>query len=114
VYRPKYRAYFLRGRRTMHGMKRVRVSTTVDAHRWATARRLLDAPSSQIVDQALAALIEQLESTRERAILKAQPYEDDPDLAWEAPRGISLAYEADVPPDVLRLAEQRRARRPRQ
>ena len=91
-------------------MNRVRVSTTVDAHKWATARRLLDAPSSQIVDRALAALIDQLESTHEREVLTAFPYEDDPDLAWAAPTGPSLPYDADVPAEVVRLAKQRRSR----
>lgn len=92
-------------------MNRVRVSTTVDAHNWETVRRLLDAPSSQIVDQALSALIDRLETARERAALAESPYEEDPDVAWDAPRAPALAYEGDVPPDVLRLAKQRRARR---
>ena len=92
-------------------MTRVRVSTTVDAHNWQTARRLLDAPSSQIVDRALAALIDQLETARERAALAESPYEDDPDVAWDAPPAPALAYEGDVPLDVLRLAKQRRSRR---
>ncbi len=92
-------------------MSRVRVSTTVDAHRWATVRRLLDASSSQIVDRALAALIDQLEADHEQAVLTALPYEDDPDLAWVAPGGPSLPYDGDVPSEVLRLAEQRRRAR---
>jgi len=91
-------------------MKRVRVSTTVDAHNWETVRGLLDVPSSQIVDRALAALIDQLETAHERAILAASPYEDDPDVAWDAPHAPALAYDGDVPPDVLRLAKQRRSR----
>lgn len=72
---------------------------------------MLDAPGSQIVDRALAALIEQLEGAHERRILSSMPYEDDPDLGWAAPAGPGLAYDADVPADVLRLAKQRRARR---
>ena len=92
-------------------MKRVRVSTTVDAHNWETVRRLLNAPSSQIVDQALSALIDRLEAARERAALADAPYEEDPDLAWQAPSAPTLAYEGDVPPDVVRLAKQRRSRR---
>ncbi len=94
----------------IHAMNRVRVSTTVDAHKWATARRLLGAPSSQIVDRALTALIDQLETAHERAVLTASPYEDDPDLAWQAPLGRSLPYEGEVPADVVRLAKQRRSK----
>lgn len=90
-------------------MARVRVSTTVDAHNWETVRRLLDAPSSQIVDRALAALIDQLETAHEHAVLREMPYEDDPDLAWDAPTPPALPYEGDVPAEVLRLAKRRRA-----
>ncbi|MGH8885913.1 MAG: hypothetical protein ACRDYX_12205 [Egibacteraceae bacterium] len=89
-------------------MARVRISTTVDAQRWAAARRLLGTSNSQIVDRALAVLIEQLEAEQERAALAALPYEDDADLAWEAPEGPDLPYDGEVPADVLRLAEQRR------
>lgn len=91
-------------------MRRMRISTTVDAQRWAAARRLLDASNSQIVDRALTALIEQIEAERERAALAALPYEDDADLAWETPPGPDLPYEGEVPPDVLRLSEDRRRR----
>lgn len=89
-------------------MTRVRISTTVDAQCWATARRLLGGSNSQIVDRALVALIEQLEAEQERAALAALPYENDADLAWEAPPGPDLPYDGEVPADVLRLAEQRR------
>jgi hypothetical protein len=95
----------------IYAMTRVRVSTTVDAQRWATAQRLVGAPSSQILDRALAALIGQLEGAHEREVLTAQPYHEDPELAWEMSPGAGLAYDADVPPDVLELARQRRARR---
>ena len=47
---------------------------------------------------------------QERAILVASPYDDDPDVAWVAPPAPALAYDADVPADVLRLAKQRRSR----
>ncbi|MGH8902019.1 MAG: hypothetical protein ACRDYA_10135 [Egibacteraceae bacterium] len=89
-------------------MTRVRISTTVDAQRWATARRLLGGSNSQIVDRALAVLVDQLEAEQERAALAALPYEDDADLTWEAPPGPDLPYDGEVPADVLRLAEQRR------
>jgi hypothetical protein len=93
-------------------MTRVRISTTVDAQRWAAARRLLGGSNSQVVDRALAALIEQLEAEQERTALAAFPYEDDADLAWEAPPGDpDLPYDGEVPADVLRLAEQRRWQR---
>ena len=97
----------------IHAVKRVRVATTVDAHR-VTALRLLGAPSSEIVDRALAALIDQLETAHEREVLTALPYEDDSDLAWEAAADQSLPYEADVPADVVRLAKQRRSKQGRQ
>lgn len=89
-------------------MARVRISTTVDAQRWEAARRLLGVSNSQIVDRALAVLIDHLEAEQERVALAALPYEDDPDLAWEAPPGPDLPYDGEVPADVLRLAEQRR------
>ena len=73
-------------------------------------RRLLDAPSSQIIDQALAALIDRVETARELAALAALPYEDDADLSWDAPAVPGLAYEGQVPPEVQRLARQRRER----
>lgn len=92
-------------------MERVRVSTTVDADRLAAARRLLPGTDSRLLDRALAALVEQLEAERELAILAAQPYEHDPDLAWQAPPGPDLPYEGDVPDDVMRLARRRRRQR---
>ena len=47
---------------------------------------------------------------QERAILVASPYEDYPDVAWVAPDPPALAYDADVPVDVVRMAKQRRMR----
>ncbi|MGH9115290.1 MAG: hypothetical protein ACRDWW_05610 [Acidimicrobiales bacterium] len=91
-------------------MSRVRVSTTVDAEFLGRARRLLPGPDSHLMDQALAALIEQLEAEREAAALSAQPYEEDPDLAWSAPDGPDLPYDGDVPRDVLALSRRRRRR----
>jgi hypothetical protein len=94
-------------------MARVRVSTTVDAEQLATVRQLMNATDSQILDQALAALLERLEGERELAALSAAPYEDDPDLAWTGVTGPDLPYDGQVPAEVLRLATQRRRRRPR-
>lgn len=70
----------------------------------------MDATDSQIIDRALAALLEQLEEERELAALSAAPYEDDPDLAWTSPPGPDLPYDGDVPDEVLRLAAKRRKR----
>lgn len=92
-------------------MARVRISTTVDAQQWAAAQRLVGASNSEIVDRAVAVLIEQLEGERERDVLAAYPYEDDIDLAWDVPPAPDLPYEGEVPAEVLRLAEQRRERR---
>jgi hypothetical protein len=92
-------------------MSRVRISTTVDRRGLTTARRLAPGPDSALLDRALAALIERLESDRERAALDAHPYEADPELAWQAPTGPDLPYEGVVPAEVLRLARRRRANR---
>ncbi len=93
------------------GMPRVRISTTVDASRLADAQHLLDLPPSRLLDRALAALCREVESEREAAALAAHPYEEDPDLAWDAPPGPILPYEGEVPPEVLRLARESRRRR---
>lgn len=92
-------------------MVRVRISTTVDADRWATARRLVNGPGSQVVDRALGALIDQLQSDYERAVLTAHPFESDEELGWQAPPGPDLPYRGAVPPEVAELAERRRADR---
>jgi len=63
------------------------------------------------LDRALLALIEDLEEDRELTALAALPYEDDPDLAWEAPPGPDLPYDGEVPEDVVQLALQRRRQR---
>lgn len=94
----------------LHGM-RVRISTTVDSARLAAARNRLQASDSEIVDRALKALLDQLDAAQERAALEAMPYDEDSDLAWEAPRGPSLPYDGEVPAEVLRLAAARRRRR---
>ena len=63
----------------------------------------------QLVDRALAALIDEVEARQEEAALDEHPYEDDPDLRWEAPPGPSLPYDGDVPEEVLELARRRRS-----
>jgi Arc/MetJ family transcription regulator len=95
---------------TFYGMTRMRVSTTVDETLWAQAQQLLDVPPSQLVDAALAALVEKLEGQRERLALEQFPYDDDPDLSWEAPPGPQLPYEGEIPEEVLLLARERRRR----
>ena len=90
-------------------MARVRISSTVGSRQWDTARRLLPTPSCQILDRALAALIDRLETDHERAVLSASPYDDDADLVWHASTSRGLPYDGPVPPDVVRLAEQRQA-----
>jgi len=93
-------------------MTRIRISTTVDESRWAEARRLFGGLPSQIVDAALSALIEKVEADSERAALDRFPYQDDPNLSWEAPAGPELPYDGEVPQEVLRLAQLRRRRPP--
>lgn len=90
-------------------MTRARISTTVDQARLQRCRDLLDVPDSELVDQALAALLRELSAARERAAIEAQPYEDDPELSWEAPPGPDLPYDGEVPDEVRRLASERRA-----
>lgn len=88
-------------------MSRIRISTTVDGSVWAAVRKLAGGPGSKIVDAALRELLAKLETEQERAALKAAPYDDDPDLAWDTPVGPGLPYEAGVPDDVMELAEAR-------
>lgn len=92
-------------------MGRVRLSTTVDGERLETCRRLIGTSDSKLIDRALTALLEQIEREKEEEALDVYPYEDDPDLSWEAPQGPDLPYEGTVPADVLRLAAIRRRRR---
>lgn len=90
-------------------MARTRISTTVDADRLEQARRTLDVPDSTLMDRALGALLREVSGEHERRALTEQPYEDDPDLTWQAPPGPDLPYDGVVPEQVRRLAAQRRA-----
>jgi hypothetical protein len=92
-------------------MSRVRISTTVDSDRLEACRQLLRMNDSKLMDMALAALLEVLESERERRALEAMPYDRDPALAWEAPEIPSLPYDGDVPDDVRDLSQARRQKR---
>ncbi len=51
--------------------------------------------------------MQELDGRHELEAMTAQPYEDDPDLAWDTDSGPSLPYDGEVPPEVLRLAERR-------
>jgi hypothetical protein len=88
-------------------MSRVRISTTVDGDRLERGRRLVDGTDSELLDEALDALI----AAHERIALRAQPYDDDPDLAMPTFDGPDLPYDGEVPNEVLRLAEERRRAR---
>lgn len=92
-------------------MSRVRISTTVDARRLARSRELLGVKDSELLDRALAALLEETHRERERAALLRHPYEDDPDLDWNVTDGPPLPYDGPVPAEVLALAEERRVGR---
>lgn len=98
---------------TLCGMKRVRVSTTVDAERLGRARQLRSGRDSELFDAALAALIEQEEHRLELLALDRAPYEGDEELAAADP-GIDwdreLPYDGSIPHDVVELARQRRAK----
>lgn len=88
-------------------MSRVRISTTVDGDRLERARSLLDLPDSDLIDRALAVLVEGVEADREAEILKRLPYDHDPDLAWRTPPGPGLPYEGEVPEHVQAMARNR-------
>jgi len=89
-------------------MTRARISTTVDRDRLETGRRLLGVSDSQLIDRALALLIEHLERENELEALERHPYHDDSELAWDAPAGPSLPYEGEVPAEVIEMAARRR------
>jgi hypothetical protein len=94
------------------GMKRVRISTTVDAWRLARTREMSGLSDSQLLDRALAALLGQLEHEREIAALERHPYDEDPQLSWESP-ATPLPYDGNIPDAVVQLAQQRRAQQQR-
>jgi hypothetical protein len=71
---------------------------------------MVPGPDSRVIDRALKALIEQVEAEQELAVLEALPYDEDPDLSWQAPPGPDLPYDGDIPEEVLQLARERRAR----
>ena len=94
-------------------MTRVRISTTVDGERLRSTRALSGRPDSELFDRAPRLFIETDEAERERAALRALPYDEDPTRQPSilgAAAFVALPYDGDVPADVLRLAAERRAR----
>jgi hypothetical protein len=90
----------------------MRISTTVDADRLRRARSLAGLADSDLFDQALVLFLSAVEGERERAILREQPYHDDPELQLPEPDvDADLPYDGEVPDEVLRLAAERRAAR---
>ena len=81
----------------------------MDGERLRRCRALLGVPDSELVDRALASLLDDLLGRAEIEALTAMPYEADPDVSWQAPPGPDLPYAGDIPPEVRALAERRRA-----
>lgn len=77
----------------------------------AACRRMLGVTDSQLMDRALESLAHELEAQAELAALEAHPYEQDPDLAWDAPDGPDLPYDGEVPQEVIDLAASMRGQR---
>ncbi len=72
-------------------------------------------PDSELVDLALATLLEQAERQAEDRALREHPYEADPELAnlplgWPADAPPLDSYDADVPADVIALFAARTSR----
>lgn len=96
---------------TFDAMARTRVSTTVDAERLKRARQIVGGRDSELLDQALAWLIERDDRRREIEALEASPYHLDDELEIGAPEidwDSDLPYEGSVPVDVAQLARKRR------
>lgn len=91
-------------------MTRTRISTTVDAEQLQRCRQAFGLPDSKLMDRALLALLREVAGDHERRALDTHPYDQDPDLCWEAPPGPDLPYDGEVPDEVQRLAAERRAR----
>lgn len=65
-----------------------------------------------MVDLALEALIERIESEQEVDALARLPYDDDPELVLPSPGpGADLPYDGHVPKEIMELAHRRRAAR---
>ena len=81
----------------------------MDAERLERCRRLLGETDSVLVDRALKALIDELQSVEEIRALERAPYEEDPELAWDVSEP-PLPYEGKIPPEVVAKAKRRRRR----
>ncbi len=98
----------------LRGM-RTRISTTVDEVTLAMARQQTGLPDSQLIDLALAALLERAEREAEERALHDFPYERDADLS-ELPTGRPEgappldSYDGSVPEDVIALFASRKGR----
>ena len=91
------------------GVFRELLSTTADQELLALARKLSGQPDDVLIDRALAAFIDRLQTTNERRALAEMPYEDDPDLVMgHAPAMPDLPYDGEVPLHVRHLAARRR------
>lgn len=94
---------------------RTRISTTVDHESLIAARRQTGLPDSELIDLALAALLERAEREAEDRALSELPYEQDLDLA-ALPTGRPAAappldsYDGSVPDDVVALFAARKRR----
>ena len=96
------------------GMNRTRISTTVDGAVLEQARQLSGARDADMFDAAMLALIEKIQGERELAALSDWPYAEDPELVMpQAPADFldALPYSGAVPPELVKLAKQRRLQR---
>jgi hypothetical protein len=94
---------------------RTRISTTVDHDRLTVARTQTGLPDSELIDLALAALLEQAERDAEDRALSEQPYHLDPDLnsvptGWPSKSPPLDEYDEPVPADVVALFAAREKR----
>lgn len=96
---------------------RTRISTTVDQERLTTARAQTGLADSELIDLALAALLEQSEREAEDRVLGERPLDLYSDLAseldnlptgWPTPSPSLDPYDGEVPVDVLAMFTSRR------
>jgi hypothetical protein len=92
-------------------MDRMRISTTVDGISLTHARALFAGRDAEMLDRALGALIDELETQREITALRAHPYENDPMLDLPLMESPDAPYDGAVPAHVVALAQKRRAER---
>ena len=90
---------------------RVRISTTIDEARLEEARRRTGSRDSELLDRALVALLDLLDTEAELAAIAAAPYESDPELAMPGADPTEEDYLGSVPAAVRRLAKTRRRAR---